>query len=395
MQPQPTGGLRTGGRMTTLVHLAGAFAAAALLIHVATAACALWRCRRRRVWHSPAAPTPSVTVIRPVCGLDPHEEATLRSTFELDYPSYEALFCCASPGDPVVPLLERLIAEHPGVRARLLIGEDRISSNPKLNNLVKGWRAAAHAWIAIADSNVLMPRDYLQRLLATWRPDTGLVSAPPIGAMPEGIWAELEAAFLNTYQARWQFAADSLGLGFTQGKNMLWRRSDLECAGGLQVLGAEVAEDAAATNVVRGLGLRVRLADGAFPQPLGRRTAGQIWARQLRWARLRRSTFPGFFLLELISGALAPLLAAVFAAAALDIDPASTGAMFMAVWLAAEAALAVGAGWHLTWRSPLLWLARDLLLPVLWMQCWLGKELSWRGTAMSIAKDEAVASGQL
>ena len=114
--------------MTTLVHLAGAFAAAALLDPRRDRSLRAVAMPRRRVWHSPAAPTPPVTVIRPVCGLDPHEEATLRSTFELDYPSYEALFCCASPGDPVVPLLERLIAEHPGVRARLLIGEDRISS---------------------------------------------------------------------------------------------------------------------------------------------------------------------------------------------------------------------------------------------------------------------------
>ena len=87
-----------------------------------------------------------------------------------------------------------------------------------------------------ADSNVLMPRDYIQRLFASWRADTGLVASPPAGCRPEGIWAELECAFLNTYQARWQYLIDSLGRGFAQGKTMLWRRTDLEGAGGIEAL---------------------------------------------------------------------------------------------------------------------------------------------------------------
>ena len=36
---------------------------------------------------------------------------------------------------------------------------------------------------------------YLQRLMAAWRPDTGLVCSPPIGGAPLGFWAELECAF--------------------------------------------------------------------------------------------------------------------------------------------------------------------------------------------------------
>ena len=61
-------------------------------------------------------------------------------------------------------------------------------------------------------------------MLAAWQPGTGLVSSPPVGSAPAGLWAELECAFLNTYQVRWQCFADSIGLGFAQGKTMLWRR---------------------------------------------------------------------------------------------------------------------------------------------------------------------------
>jgi ceramide glucosyltransferase len=48
----------------------------------------------------------------------------------------------------------------------------------------------------------------------------------------------------------------------------------------------------------------------------------------------------------------------------------------------------VSLGWHLTWRSPLLWLLRELLLPVLIVQSWLGKSLSWRGTQMTSGRSE-------
>ena len=328
-----------------------------------------------------------MTIIRPVCGIDPNDEMTLRSTFELDYPNYEALFCCASADDPAVGLVRRLITQYPSVEARLLIGDDQVSQNPKLNNVVKGWRAASHEWIVLADSNVLMPGDYLQRLLAAWRPDTGLVSAPPIGCQPEGVWAELECAYLNTYQARWQYAADSCGTGFAQGKSMLWRRRDLEAAGGICALGSEPAEDAAATKIVRHAGQRVRLADGAFPQPLGSRTAAQVWARQVRWARLRRATFPGFFALEIFSGLAAPLLALVAAACVLDLDVLPLAAAYVGVWIAAEAWLATAVGWHFSWRSPLLGLLRELLLPLLWAQAWFGNSLSWRGNDMTVARD--------
>ena len=309
--------------MELLAHLAGAFAVAALLVHVATSLSAAWRCRRAIEFRGKAAQRPPVTIIRPLCGLDAFEEATLHSTFQLDYPQLEILLCCASATDPVVPLARRMIAEHPHVQARLLIGEDRVSDNPKLNNVIKGWRAASHGWIVITDSNVLLPHDYIDRLFETWKPGTGLVSAPPIGARPANAWAELECAFLNGYQARWQFAADSLGFGFAQGKTLFWRRIDLERAGGIHALGAELAEDAASTKLVREQGLRVRLVDGAFPQPLGFRALPSVWSRQLRWARLRRATFPLVYALEIFSGLFAPLGACLFAAWILDLPEAA------------------------------------------------------------------------
>jgi ceramide glucosyltransferase len=99
----------------------------------------------------------------------------------------------------------------------------------------------------MVDSNVLMPRDYVQRLLAAWRPRTGVLCSPPIGHLPTGFWAELECAFLNTYQARWQYAADR-SARLRQGKTMLLPADLLDRAGGIEALGGEIAEDAAAAR---------------------------------------------------------------------------------------------------------------------------------------------------
>src|ERR1700730_9891215 len=206
-------------------------------IHVTSTLIAIIRCKSHALHQRPPARAPAVSLVRPVCGIEDYVEETLASAFALDYPCYEIVFCVASAQDPVVPTVRRLMATHPGVQARLLVGNEKISDNPKLNNVYKGWRGAAHDWIALADSNVFMPPDYIQRLVSAWRPDTGLICSPPVGCRPAGFWAELECAFLNTYQARFQYAADTLGIGFAQGKSMLWRRGMLERAGGVRAVG--------------------------------------------------------------------------------------------------------------------------------------------------------------
>lgn len=369
--------------MNSLPLLLAGTAAVAAAIHAASIALTLRKLRERPVAKSIYG-IPPVTIVRPICGLDADAETTLRSTFHLDYPRYETLFCVAQPNDPVIPLVRDLIAQYPQHDAKLLVGDDAVSENPKLNNCVKGWLAAKNEWIVLSDSNVILPPDYLQRLFEVWDSDTGLVCAPPVGAAPKNWPAEFECAFLNEYQARWQYFADAIGAGFAQGKSMLWRRELLDANGGIAALGAETAEDAASTKIVRNAGLSVRLADSFFVQPLGFRGAREVWARQVRWARLRRVSFPLCFALEILSGGVWPALL-IGLAAYLSGFPFWAGLVFAALWYGAEAVLALRLGWHWTWRSPVLSLVRDLLLPVLWCEGWLGRDFQWRGNAMVAA----------
>ncbi|UMY15976.1 ceramide glucosyltransferase [Methylobacterium organophilum] len=353
------------------------------LASVAVAACRIGR--QRRVSAFPAGAP--VSLVRPVRGIEAFSEEMLSRGFTLDYPDYEIIFCVADGSDPIVPLLHRLMQAHPHVASRLIVGDERLGDNPKLNNCVRGWDAARHDWVVLADSNVMMPPDYLQRLQAAWRPDTGLVCSTPVGSRPDGFPAEIECAFLNTLQARWQYAGEALGLGFAQGKSMLWHKPFLEARGGIRALNAEIAEDAAATKLVRAAGKRVHLVAAPFEQPLGRRSLAEVWGRQVRWARLRRVTFPLFFAPEIGIGAALPL---TLGAALAGTFEAAAGCFALgALWYGAEYALARRAGWHRSPRLIAAFLVRDLMLPGIWASAWLQSAVVWRGNAMEIRPKDA------
>ncbi|CAN7329327.1 glycosyltransferase [Rhizobium sp. LjRoot258] len=366
-----------------------AVAGALLAVNTLSLMIAGWRIRSRQD-ETPSVPArPPVSIVVPLCGVEQFSRETLESALSLDWPEYEIIFCIADKTDPVVCLAEEALRKKPLTKAKILVGDDRISANPKLNNCVKGWNAASHEWVVLADSNVLMPADYLARLMAAWRPDSGLVCSTPLGSRPNGFWAEVECAFLNTHQARWQYAGEALGFGFAQGKSMLWRKKTLDSHGGIQALAAEIAEDAAATKLVNTMGLKVHLVAGPFEQPLGRRTFRDVWARQCRWARLRRVTFPHFFAPEILLGVVPPLFLCMSAA---FISGAGLFAAAFAVLCAAytpELILAARKNWYLTPLSPVAMVTRDVLLPIIWIRSWLAGSFDWRGNRMVIGSQES------
>jgi ceramide glucosyltransferase len=357
-----------------------------ILVNGLSIGIAMWRLSKNGRPAPELSDKPPVSLVIPACGIENFTALTIDRAFMLDWPDYELIFCVADEKDPVIAAVGEAIARHPNVLARILIGDDRVSANPKLNNCVKGWRAARHDWVVLADSNVLMPTDYIGHLMAARRQNTGLVCSTPLGSRPDGFWAEVECVFLNSQQARWQYVGEALGLGFAQGKSMLWYKPMLDAEGGIAALGAEIAEDAAATKLVRRLGRRVHLVASPFEQPLGQRSLRQIWSRQARWARLRRVTFPTFFVPEILLGSLPPLLLALSAAvtSAMDMSIAAVvSAVLVAVYLP-ELALIRIKNWRLSiWTLPAM-LARDMLGPAIWVRSWLSGSFDWRGNMMTI-----------
>jgi ceramide glucosyltransferase len=370
----------TGALAAALIVLAG--------LHLISAALTAWRylVPMRIV---PEEELPRISLVRPVCGIDTFDHETLASSFEQDYPDYEVLFCAGSADDPAIALVLTLIDAHPEVNAQILIGEDQISANPKLNNMAKGYRAATSDHICITDANLMLPPDYLRQLVAAWRPGTGAVSAPAAGNRPGNLWGAVECAFLNTYQARWQLAADSIGIGFAQGKTLFYSRPVIEAGGGLEALGNEMAEDLASTKLVRGQGLNVRLARRLFDHPVGTRSFAQTWGRQLRWSKIRRDGYMALFLPEILQGFALPLLI-MLVLVALGQAPLWAVLALAAYWYGIEYLLAVIAGWPHGLRDLVAMPLRDALLPAIWIATWRGRDISWRGTHIAASDSEHI-----
>jgi len=349
-------------------------AAVFLAVHLATVLLALWQMSRRP--GGGVIPRDArITLLRPICGRDAFDAETLGSSFAQDWPAYDVILCVPSDTDPAVALARELIAANPQVPARLLTGQERITGNPKLDNLWKGWAAATGEYVCMTDSNLLLPPDYLSTLAACWGPRTGLVSSPARGERPDGFAGRLECAFLNGNQGRLQLAAGALGRGFAQGKSLFWNKAMLDAAGGLAPLGKWLAEDVASTRLTRASGREVTLTPRLYAQPIGRRTFRQVWDRQLRWSRVRRDGFPAIFAGEIANGAALP-------AALLAITAPLWLIPFLVLWFGAEWLLCRRAGWPHGAADMAAAVVRDALLPVLWAATFLKRSITWRGNAM-------------
>src|SRR5215471_7039487 len=109
--------------------------------------------------------TPPVSILKPLCGLDPHGYESLRSHCLQNYPEYEIIFGVSTSVDPAAAAVERLIREFPKIPIRLVVCSNVFGMNFKVNNLLQMLPAAHHSYIVINDSDIDVPRDYLRKVI--------------------------------------------------------------------------------------------------------------------------------------------------------------------------------------------------------------------------------------
>lgn len=326
-----------------------------------------------------------VSIIVPIVGLSPFEIQAATCVLDLNPPAAEILFCAFEPSDPAAALIFEEINRRPGCAARLLFGRERHSANPKMDNVEKGFAAAAQDMVICVDGNVALRPGILIDLWKRFDTGAGMVSSPPLGTDPDSFWADVECAVLNANFARWQLAADTLDRGFANGKLLMMRKSLLAKLGGVSAFSREIAEDAAATKFVRGAGLRVSLVREPVAQPLGKRSAADVWRRNLRWARLRRRAFPSVYAFELSVSTPVFLLAVTELgwASGLPLWQAPLGAALG--FYAFEACLTLLARWPFSPRMPFAFLIKDVMMLAVWTTGWFGSGYVWRGVKVDLA----------
>ena len=81
--------------------------------------------------------TPRVTLLKPVCGLEPRLEENLESFFAQEYPAFEIIFGARNNDDPALRIVERLRDKYPMVPVKVAFSGEPQHPNAKVCSLEK------------------------------------------------------------------------------------------------------------------------------------------------------------------------------------------------------------------------------------------------------------------
>jgi ceramide glucosyltransferase len=235
---------------------------------------------------------PAVTAVMPIKLEHSGFAEAQASVFDQNYPEYEVLFSAAEASSPALETALALKMNHPQVPTRILRSQSDFAVSPKLNTLDAPLLASSHDFILVKDSNIILERDTLAAFMKNFAPGVGMVVGVPVAERAESLAGHIEAAILNAH-ARLLLAASALGFGYGVGKVMLFRRSDIARAGGIDAMSYTLAEDTAIAKGLDAIGLRTVFAHRPLRQLIGWRTLREVYDRQVRWSVIRHNAARG------------------------------------------------------------------------------------------------------
>ncbi|MFO0617308.1 MAG: ceramide glucosyltransferase [Polyangiaceae bacterium] len=328
---------------------------------------------RREAAGRPVSP---VSVLKPLCGADPSLRENLESFFVQDHPSYELIFGVERADDPAIPVVEDLIAQHPTVRARIVVHVPPRGENPKVRNLRGIVGHASFDLVLISDSNVRAPRGYLTDAVRELEshPDNGLVTNLFVGSGGGTLGAALEAVQLTGFCTSGAALPTVVGDAAVIGKSMLFSRSTFESLGGFARVADVLAEDYVIGKMYQHAGLRVVVAPTVLDNVLGKLTVKQFFDRQLRWSMLRARLRPAAFVLEPLTSPLAvlPFAWSIMGASSLAWMAALLFVRDAVPWIAMKGLREVHKPLLLSW-------VREVFALAIWVSTPFKRHASWRG----------------
>jgi ceramide glucosyltransferase len=356
-------------------------ACAAAFLYQVTALLACLRQMGKRDPEPPANPR-SVSILKPIRGLDPGFFEAIRSHAVQQYRDFEMLFGISMPGDPAVAAIERLHAEYPGLAMRVVPIESS-APNGKVGTLA-GLRAQAkHDLLLVSDSDIRVPPGYLAGVTAPLEdPGVGIVTClyrASASSLP-GIW---EALGIATDFAPSTLVAPLVGVKeFGLGSTLVFRGADLDRTGGFEAIADYLADDYQLAKRITGAGTRAYMSRIVVETQLQASSWGEVWKHQVRWHRtIRVSRGAGYIGLPMTNATVWTLFAA---ASGLWAPAVALAGVRLAMALTAGVGVLrcpITARWF--WLVPL----RDLWGLAVWAAGLFGDTVEWRGQRLKLTKD--------
>jgi ceramide glucosyltransferase len=251
---------------------------------------------------------PPVSVLKPVHGSAPFLYDCLRSFCDQDWPEYEIIFGVHTDSDPAIAVVERLIAEFPDRKLRLVVDASRAGPNPRASNLANIYKVARHDIILVADADLRVDRNCIAAMAAPFvETEVGAVASIYKGLPIGGAASNFGALHINDWIAPSVLVDTGLrGIDFAFGMCSV-RREALESFGGSVHLAKFFPDDYALANLTAHQGYKVVLSPYCCDTMVAETSFPEMFSHEILWQRMERFCRPFDHFLSVITWPL-PLL---------------------------------------------------------------------------------------
>jgi len=326
---------------------------------------------------------PPVSLLKPLCGLEPNLERHLESFFRQDYPQFEIVFGTRDAHDPALVVARALQKRYPRVPVKFVFSGEPDRPNAKVCSLEKMVPASGFQYLVISDSDVRVTPSYIQEVVQPLLdPQVGLVNCLYRGVPTGGLWSRLEALGMSVEMTSGVLVAELLeGMRFALGPTMAIRREVLEAIGGVGSLANYCADDFVLGERVFHLGRTVVLSSHIIDHVVINRGFRDSMAHQIRWMKSTRFSRPKGHVGTVLTFAMPFGLLGVAAGIAAHHPTLAGGLLGWA--LLNRAIQSIAAGWgavrdRRALRDCWLYPVRDLMGFCFWVASYLGDTIVWR-----------------
>jgi ceramide glucosyltransferase len=349
---------------------------------------AAWRRARRQRSRARAVP---ITVLKPLCGLEPGLEENLRSFCREAAPDIQILFGARDGDDPALTVARRVIGEFPGVDAQIVVGSTVHGLNAKVNTLARLAPMARHDLIVIADSDVRVGDGDLLRIVEPLLDGrVGVLSCLFRSRPTHNFWSRFAALAVDELFMPSVLVSRALQSPvYCSGPVVAIRREVLEAIGGFAPLAPLLADDYELGARVRRLGYRSVLSDCEVAVTVDETSCASLARHEVRWMRTIRTVAPGGHTFSVLtySVPLALIACAASGAAAWSLALVGCAGLLRAIIHFTVAPPVDERGGSPLRRSP-LWMVifRDFFSLGTWLASYASRTITWRGRTLWVDK---------